>query len=1374
MERFGAYIPIDRRHALAQHRTLSNRTAGAALFADISGFTPLTEALANELGPRRGAEELTHQLNRVYTALVNNVHLFQGCVIGFAGDAITCWFEHDRGIRAISCALAMQSDMARLGDIVTPGGRTVELAIKTAVATGDVRRFLIGDPQIQRLDILAGDTLAQMADAEHMAERGDVVITEPVLQANQGKLRIQETRTDEHGRLYGVVTDVISPITLPPWPRLARELSEEEMREWLLPPVYRNLKASEGSFLAELRPAATIFMYFDGIDYDGDDDAGEKLDRYIVWVQNILKKYEGSLLQLIMGDKGSYLYAAFGAPISYGDDQARAVAAGLELSQPPTELNYIQNTKIGVSHGRMRTGAYGGETRMTYGVLGDEVNTSARLMQKAAVGQVMVSPQIEEAVRGQYELRGLGEIELKGKAQPLSVFEVVRLKEEIGTVDRGEYVIIGRDETLAEMEVVLDQALDGKGQVLRAEGPAGIGKSHLAYEFTRRAKRKGARLLSGGCQSTTQATPYYPWRQVFRSLFDVSMHSKGSANIDSHLQWQIEIVTAEVMNMNPDWWLRLPLLGDLLGLPIVDNAATAAFDPRLRQEALFTLAVEIIQHKAEERPLLIYLDDIHWMDEASAGLTIALARALSNHAVLLLFMHRPPVDSDKPVLPALNELEHHNWLDLSELPTAAVTALAEAKLGGPLSPLAADVIQTQAQGNPFFTEELVSSLREGEQLVEVERPQGVQWELIERIFESLLEANCMEKLDGEWHLKDEASFSASDLGLPDSIHGIVLSRLDRLEEAEKLTVKVASVVGRLFEFDLLRDIHPSNPQPASLMAQILGIETRDFVQVELPDPRLTYMFKHGTMQEVAYDTLLFAQRRELHSTIAEWIELNFAGSSSKDDDGPTKDDPLASFYPLLAYHWRYAENLEKEVHYSILAGEQAAAQFANEDALRFFGRALELMTQEDLISRYKTLLKIEQVYSLTAQRDLQVSTLLALKELSDQVDANDMKAAYLSSVSKYNEAISDFPKTIQTVQDIIVLAMKMNDNSLHIDGLIDWGQALWRQGNLDDASDKLEEALGLSRFYQLESSEASILLNLGTVSLYQNNIEKANEYYQGSLQINQKLGNRQAQANVYTNSAGMFYHLGDFSQCQIFSEKALQIYREIGDRRGETQTLSNLGSIFHALGQLDIAKDYLEKSLELFVQIEEKRGESMAANNLGLVLADAGNFEAAQRYSLQAVSIDREIGDQIGEGYSLTSLAIALERQKDYVVARSTYQEALGLRKSIGQDSSAIDCLVGIAKITKELGDEDQALILADEISGWLDENSVHGIEHPIVLYNFLVDVYLNTRPDLAQKWKTEGVEFVKNRAKLISDLKTRQQFVENAPHHKALFSIDI
>src|SRR4051794_1399041 len=178
--RLAAYLPIDRYLALLEESELPDRASGAVLFADISGFTQLTETLSQQFGPRLGSEKLTRYLNLTYEPLIELVHTYRGSVIGFSGDAITCWFGGENMARAvqqaITVALAMQTAIARMLEINISTMMTLNLALKVAVVAGPVRRFVVGDPALQRFDVLAGATLDRLAQAEHLASKGEIVV----------------------------------------------------------------------------------------------------------------------------------------------------------------------------------------------------------------------------------------------------------------------------------------------------------------------------------------------------------------------------------------------------------------------------------------------------------------------------------------------------------------------------------------------------------------------------------------------------------------------------------------------------------------------------------------------------------------------------------------------------------------------------------------------------------------------------------------------------------------------------------------------------------------------------------------------------------------------------------------------------------------------------------------------------------------------------------------------------------------------------------------------------------------------------------------------------------------------------------------------
>ncbi|HTX62629.1 MAG TPA: adenylate/guanylate cyclase domain-containing protein, partial [Acidimicrobiales bacterium] len=387
-----AYLAGDRRRALGDGRELPDRVQGAAIFADISGFTPLTEALAKELGPQRGAEELTAALDVVFDAVLGQLHRFGGSVIYFSGDAVTCWLDGDEGILGVACALAMQRAMGTVCRITTPGGTEVELGMKVAVAAGRARRFVVGDPDVQLVDVLAGSLMDRLAAVEHHAERGEVLVDEATLDALAGRIEVTALRgvDDDRAAVVGSVTAATGALpTVPPYPRLPAAI----VRQWLLPAVYERMRTGRGEFLSELRPAVPMFVRFGGIDYDADEHAPEKLDEFVRRAQWLIDGHGGNVLQLTIGDKGAYLYAVFGSPLAHEDDAARACAAALEVLALEGETA-ATGLQIGLARGRVRSGTYGHRQRRTFCCLGDPVNLSARLMSAAPAGAAYVTPEV--------------------------------------------------------------------------------------------------------------------------------------------------------------------------------------------------------------------------------------------------------------------------------------------------------------------------------------------------------------------------------------------------------------------------------------------------------------------------------------------------------------------------------------------------------------------------------------------------------------------------------------------------------------------------------------------------------------------------------------------------------------------------------------------------------------------------------------------------------------------------------------------------------------------------------------------------------------------------------------------------------------------
>ncbi|MFZ1753825.1 MAG: tetratricopeptide repeat protein [Caldilineaceae bacterium] len=1376
MENPAAYIPLDRRRALAAGTELPTHTTGAALFADISGFTPLTELLAQAYGPRRGADELTRQLNEVYSAIIAPVHAYGGAVIGFSGDAITCWFDDEDSpaaglIRACAAGLEIQQAMIAFAHLTYPSGQAA-LAIKTAVAAGPVQRYLVGDPASRRIDVLAGGLLERMAHTEEVTRQGELLLAPGdvvgwdewmdglwVKREGLSLFQVQGLRRKV------AVRQAEAEIALP----------EGLVRPWLLPPVYARIHSQQGRFLAELRPATALFLRFSGLDFDVNADAGRQLDDYIRWVQAVVDRYEGSLIQLTTGDKGSYLYVAFGAPVAHDDDTRRAVAAALELRESPLRFPAINAVQMGISQGRMRVGAYGSETRRTYGVLGDETNVAARLMAKAEAGQILVGQRVAELVDERFQIRTLGPMRFKGKTEPLPVFAVEG--ERILSSDEYHSLFVerleGREEELGQMRGVMADVLAGQGRLLRVEGEAGVGKSHLAAVFLEDSQRQGSQTAVGSCQSTGRDVAYGSVGTVARQLLGLAEQTGRSP------EEQIEHLQATIQALNPDWLVRLPLLGDLLRLPIPDNPTTAAFTPQLRQEALIALALEIVHLRARQRPLLLFIEDVHWIDEASARLILALARVIQDSRILLMLAHRPVnPDAASPVLGELLASTEGSVVALAELPAEGVAGLVRNRLGGPVDDLALGLIQMQAQGNAFFTEELVDALAESDLLVQ----SGAGWGLAPHLLAQLQQDGCVQRVEGRWQLMTDAPLSAVSLGMPDTIHGAILSRLDRLPEDVKLTLKLASVIGRVFELELLAGVHPGGPSSVDLFEQIDTLSRRDFARLERPQPDVTYIFKHNITQEVVYKTLLESQQREVHTAVAERLE---------------RIAPQA--VERLAFHFRHGDLgqpavRQKTLHYLDQAGERARREYANETALGYVERALALEANWQ-----RQTAKVDLLHILGRRDDEQ----FALDQLDGLPDAPPLDVHLLWG--QFHEAMSDYPAALAAMDAAAITAQNAADDRGLIRVLGRTGLIHWRQGNYTEAAEAYGRALALlAGSSDWAAEEGEIRYGLGILHRQQGKFSEAQADLEKALTLARRLENKPEEAKVLAALATVAHlHRRDYDAALAHNQQALEIRRQIGDRAGEGSSLLALGQTYSGRGSYSEALAAFQNALSLQQSLGNRWWEAIAWNETGIVQMLVGQYADAQTALTQALEIVRDIGAEVGAAYiqvnlgqvlrdtgCLTEAEIALQaglhfsqqRQDRHLEAichsdlallylaqgnaAAAYEEAdaaQAIYHEIGTPYSSTGDFVTLARAALALNQREQAEEHADRAFAYLQECGGDGPDFPHRDYWYCAQVLrLIGRTAEAEKAVDAARKLLEEKAANISDPAMRLSFLKN------------
>jgi class 3 adenylate cyclase len=1281
-----AYLPEDRRLALARGVELPRRSTGSALFADISGFTPLTESLVRAHGPQRGAEELLVVLNAIYDALVAEVAGRRGSVIVYSGDAITCWFDDapladapltdapltdapladavrdGAARRAVACATALQRAMERFGSVAV-GDDSVALAVKVAVTTGPAVRAVVGDPSIQLIDTLAGDTVRRLADAEHHADAGEVVIDQATVDALGDEVDVIEWRERADGlggppgERFAVVAGLYTDVELDPWPEVGdHEIAPGVQRSWMIPPVADRLDTGLGEFLTELRPAVSLFMRFDGIDYDGDPQAPEHLDTLVRATQAVLLRFDAFILQVTIGDKGSYINTTFGAPIAHGDDAVRAITAALELRD--LDAPSVTSLQIGIAQGRTRAGACGATTRRCYGVMGDPVNLSARLMSRAADREILVEAAVRRAAAVPFHWEDLAPITVKGKSQPIEVANVTghrqrsgnRLRERAYTLP-----LFGRAEQLATLTATLERALTGRGQVVGLVGDAGLGKSRLVAEVLRLAEARGATSYGGECQSFGLNAGYHVWHAVWRDVFELDGN-------DAPEEQQRQLATV-LDRIDPALTERLPLLGNAVNLLIADNDLTEAFDAALRKASLEALLVEVFRARVRELgPTVLVIEDAHWLDPLSHDLLEVIGRAVVDLPVFVLTVYRPP-EAGFLVGPKVSRLAHFTEVRIDRLADDDLRALAVAKLralqrvddGVPPADDLLDLVCARAEGNPFYVEELVNYL--DDRGIDTSSPEALR-----------------------------------QVQLPDSLHSLILGRIDQLTEDQRTLLKVASVIGRLFQAAMLWGVHRTDgsgdpADPAERQRLLDRLVEHDLTTVDSPEPELAYLFKHVLTQEVAYETLAFATRAVLHEEIGRYLETH-------------RTAQIEQHLDLLAHHYDRTENLPKRREYLGRAGAAARAAYANVAAVDYFERLLPLVDGAD---RIPVLLQLADVLEVTGEWDTAETAAREALALATTGDlARPVPSAHAArSLGTLARKRGDYAVAQEWMERALADFARADDPAGRSLAAADVGEILRLQGRYLEARAQYDESLAIAADVADDharlTARAHALKGAGTVATWQGDYEEARRLNDESLAIRRELGDVPGVAVLLNNQGIIARFRQELDEARRLNDEALALFREMGDRFSTGQLLNNQACVAADQGDHDQALQLLDECLEIRRRLGDRAGLNLSLITLADVLVDLGRVDDARPVLDESLALCLELNDRTMLAYLLEDLAGVNAADGRPAAALRCAGYASALRDEIGaplppNEQARVDALLAPARQALDAASVDEAL----------------------------------------------------------------------------------
>jgi class 3 adenylate cyclase/tetratricopeptide (TPR) repeat protein len=1075
-----------------------------------------------------------------------------------------------------------------------------------------------------------------MAQAEHRSRsgEGDVILAPEVWR----KVRRQclATPLDE-----GFVRLDAVEVALPLWP-LVRPVPRAEAGPALLgylPGAIRNrLEAGQTGWLSELRRITVLFVNLPGLNGTLPSEL-DRIQHVVRTLQEAVYRFEGSVNKLSVDDKGITLIAALGLPpLSHEDDPVRGVRAAMELVDRLSTMGIA--CAIGVTTGRAYCGEIGGPGRREYTIIGDVVNLSARLMQEALrsgdPGAIRCDAETSRVALGRIEFQSLGQVEVKGKAQPVEVVRPVSLSRSrrgmidgstslfvepfrsIGESSEGSPAprarpFVGRVSELEQLGRLLDALGEGRGRPVIVEGEPGIGKSRLMGEFTRRARQRGLTLLSGAAEAVECSTLYFAWRPILARILGMEHEEDAIARFD-RVRARLGVIPGRAD--------LLPLLNPILALDEVDSTVTAPMTGQIRADNTRDLVAVLLKEVIDRNgPLVIVIEDGHWMDSTSWALTAAICRARIG-GLLLVITTRPMHESRPEALDALLIDPARVVLRVEPLSRDEAIELARAKLGvteipSPLRKL----IRSKAQGNALYVEELVQSLCGSGQI-------------------AVEDETC----------RLSTGFDPQHVSIPDTLRGLITDRIDRLPPEQQLTLKVASVIGRQFPFRTLSEIFPFDHERPALPRHLEALERQDLTHRVPPAPELSYLFKHVVTQEVAYDLLLFSHRRKLHRRVALWYERSFPGE-------------LSHLYPLLAHHWTRAEVSDRAISYLDRAGEQAHREGSSHEAIRLLEDAIRLVVQSDEVVGHPGSNRIQ-----LARWELIIG-----RSYLDLGRTSESRAHILNSLRLMGRPMSEEP--------------------------IPLGLAYLRQLGLQLARRSIPVLRGKAdpgdRVALRSQSVAYDVL--GQVSYYAQDTVCGVFAALRALNLAEAAGPSPELARSYATMCVAASLVPLHRLAETYGRQARAAAEFVGDPGAEAWVSELTGIYWLGVGRWEASRRALERAVELNHRLGDWRRWEESIGELARLEYFRGNYRAGASGFDQMGVIARERGHTQAEIWWRNGLAKNLFRLGQVDRAASLLESSPALRNSSVDRADAILGLGFLALVRWEIGQPDDALTAAED-----------------------------------------------------------------------------
>jgi predicted ATPase/class 3 adenylate cyclase len=968
-----------------------------------------------------------------------------------------------------------------------------------------------------------------------------------------------------------------------------------------------------------------------------------------------IHRFEGTINQFT----GDGVMAIFGAPIAHEDHAQRACHAALAIQRAiepyaeklKTVLGIEFRLRIGINSGPVVVGSIGDDLRMDYTAQGDTSNLASRMESHAELGTALISENTYRLVKDFFELASKGKLQVKGKQAPVEAYRLEGAGEVVTRIGasaaKGLTRFVGRTPEIEALKEVFAKAQSGQGQVVGIVGEAGVGKSRLLLELCNTLPERDYTYLEGHCLHYGGAMPYLPILDVFRSYIGIKEGERESV--------VREKINERILGLDENLSTAIPPFQELLSLK-PDDEKYAELEPKQKREKTFEAFRDLIVRGSQERPLILAIEDLHWIDKTSEEFLDYMIGWLPTTHILLVLLYRPEYTH------AWGSKSYYGKIGVDQLSSDTSAELVRAILdGGNVMPNLRDLILSRASGNPFFMEELTHSL---------------------------LEDGSIRKKDGHYVL----GAKVSDIQVPDTVQGIIAARMDRLEEGLKRIMQVASVIGREFAFRILNAITEMKEDLKSNLVNLQGLE---FIYEKSLFPELEYIFRHALSQEVAYNSLLLKRRKEIHEKIGNAIEELYP-------------DRLEEFYEMLAYHYAKSNDISRACHYLKLSGDKARKIFSSLQAFEFYNEAAKLLRNQpdDHENRRLRLVVIQPMarlitvlgspegsFELLTEGEKLANDLAKKKALAHFQTA--LGIFYLTSLgnpTKGREYIEKALGEADLIGDTEILIPAMAD-------LIKFSSLEGRYSSICKIAPKtialIEKAHAELEHFNQGYNQYSVLQALYGVSLaITGKFSEGEPFLKNGLSFALDLNDLLSLGMIEQSYGRFYYEKGDAKNMAKHLRSCISYYEKSKFEMLLGVVWGMLGKAYLFLGQTELALQCAQKGLDMHKTVGVSLWLGYRYTMLGEIHFELGDFENALDYCKQAVPLCQKHNEKPEEAVALISLGrvIGLTSSIEFEKARNLILRGTNILQELEQRPRYATGRFYLGELYAHAGQKEEAL----------------------------------------------------------------------------------